>query len=223
VSGSVQAGSNKSAIVTALTQPANAPGPTAAPVITDTRPANGVNLNERTMYAVATYVSALGESLPSPQGLLYGVRGDYVSIVASPSSASGVIGWNCYLGTSPGDEFLQNGSPLAIGTPYQEPNLGAIQGSRPPTLATNGYFSKGVVYFTSGQNAGQIRVCTQYTNNGSNNVLNIIPPLPYTPAPGDSLQVLPGCDRRPTTCAEKFSNLIHFGGQPWIPQPESTV
>lgn len=36
-------------------------------------------------------------------------------------------------------------------------------------------------------------------------------------AVGDTLQSIPGCDRRLTTCINKFNNVLNFGGFPYIP------
>ncbi len=40
---------------------------------------------------------------------------------------------------------------------------------------------------------------------------------------GDQFQLLPGCDRTLSTCANVFNNAIHFGGFPYIPTPETAV
>jgi hypothetical protein len=139
-----------------------------------------------------------------------------VVVHSPPPGPAGTIGWNCYIGTAPGDEMLQNATPIPIGQNYTEPTTGAVQGSPPPLLATNGYFSQGVVAFTSGPNMGLSRVITLHLNGG---VLNIIPPLPFTPLVGDNISVSAGCDKRSSTCNLKFQNLIHFGGMPYIPDP----
>lgn len=48
-------------------------------------------------------------------------------------------------------------------------------------------------------------------------------PAPKLPAVGDTFTVYPGCDKQQPTCSGKFNNLIHFGGQPYIPVPETTL
>lgn len=221
-SGIIQTGSNMSQIITNLTQPAQAPGPTSNPSLSLASPA-GVNLNARIEWVRQTYVYSFGESLPGPEVNSGSISGAKLLVVASPGSAPSVLGWNCYIGDAPGDEQLQNGSPISIGTPFTENVNGFTTGSPVPILATNGYYSQGVVVFTSGLNSGLQRVVQTYTNNGSNNVLNIIPPLPNMPSAGDTFTVSAGCDKRSSTCNLKFSNLLHFGGFSYIPDPSITV
>jgi hypothetical protein len=230
----VQSGSNASQIVVSLSQPADAPGPAAAPALSICTPSHGVNLVERQEFAVVTYVSALGESLASPEAN-QALGGNQLLVVASPPSATGVTGWNCYIGTSPGEEMLQNATPIPIGTNWTEGvgagvscgsvtgSVGPIQGSPPPILATNGYFSQGVIWFTSGVNAGYSRGITTHTVVGSTPVLNLIPPLPNPPSPGDGFIVSGGCDKRYPTCVSKYNNLVHFLGFPWTPSPDSVL
>lgn len=303
-SGTVQAGSNASAIITNLSQNANFPGPTAAPTFTTYKPSPGPNLPERILFVVQTYVSALGESLVGPEmsasfGVLTnvyitqpgngytpgaslslvfsggggsgaaghvtvnnngqlavivitaagsgyssaptvtvsggggsngvvvasiaGIPGDTLLVVNSPAGASGVTGWNCYIGYATGAEYLQTAIPLNIGTNFLEPITGIVQGNTPPIFATNGYFAQGVLTFTSGVNTGLSRTIQTYTNNGSNNVCNVIPPFPQAPSVGDSFVATAGCDRRISTCQAKFNNLVHFMGYPFVPVPESAL
>src|SRR5208282_5882178 len=155
----------------------------------------------------------LGESLPGPEVSL-ALGGNQLLIVSPPSSVAGAIGWNCYIGNAPGDEMLQNYTPLGFSTSFTEAFTGPSQGSPPPLLATNGYFALGVITFTSGINYGLSFVISLYDNllNGatiSDNVLHLIPPLPNTPVPGDTFICQSGCDHRISTCVNKFDNLIH--------------
>jgi len=230
VTGSVQAGSNASQILINLpSYPADAPGPAAAPTLSVSTPSSGVNLVQRQEFAVVTYVTATGETLPSPEANTSqfnagaGLGGNQILVVHSPPSASGAIGWNCYIGDFPGGEYLQNSTPIPIGTNYTEPTTGPVQGSPPPILATNGYFSEGVIWFTSGANAGLFRSITTHDPSGALAVLNLVKPLPNIPAPGDSFLCVPGCDRRLATCSNKFNNSIHFGGFPYVPDPGLAV
>jgi hypothetical protein len=39
-------------------------------------------------------------------------------------------------------------------------------------------------------------------------------------APGDTFTIYPGCNKLRTTC-QAFGNDINFGGQPFIPPPET--
>ncbi len=39
---------------------------------------------------------------------------------------------------------------------------------------------------------------------------------------GQSIDFYPGCDGQPSTCKTKFSNLVNFGGHPFVPQQNPT-
>ena len=81
-----------------------------------------------------------------------------------------------------------------------------------------GYFTQGVMAFTSGQMNGVVRTVKVHTTG----VLVPTLPLPYVPAAGDHFTVRPGCDRTRATCNATFSNEGNFGGTPYIPAPETT-
>ncbi len=84
---------------------------------------------------------------------------------------------------------------------------------------TAGYFNLGVVKFTTGDNAGVTRSIRVHTTG----VLELTPPLQYTPAAGDLFTARPGCDKRQATCNATFNNSANFRGFPFIPVPESTM
>ncbi len=88
--------------------------------------------------------------------------------------------------------------------------------------AATGYFDRGSVTFTSGQNNGVARSIKAYTQ-GSPSAFSLIPPLPFTPQAADTFTIYPGCDKTMTTCQQKFDNLENFRGFPFIPVPETAV
>lgn len=78
-------------------------------------------------------------------------------------------------------------------------------------------YTLGVLKFTSGQNnglAGKIKTQTSTTQ------LVLDTPFIFPLQVGDQFTVTPGCDLTFATCTNKFSNPIHFGGYPFIPNPE---
>lgn len=85
----------------------------------------------------------------------------------------------------------------------------------------NDYFDLGWVAWTSGQNDGLVRTVKTYTQSGGNILL--IDPLPYVPQSGDTFTAYPGCDKTQTTCTNKFNNLAHFRGFPYMPVPTTLV
>ena len=85
---------------------------------------------------------------------------------------------------------------------------------------TAGWFSLGVMTFTSGANAGISRTCKLHTST----VLTALQPWPFPVAPGDDFTITPGCDRLKSTCqSAKFNNLIRFRATPFVPAPETVL
>lgn len=85
--------------------------------------------------------------------------------------------------------------------------------------AASGYYDLGTVTMTSGALVGQQRPIKAYLL-GSPNTIELMRPFPTAPAPGDTMDVAPGCNKLQTTCDTKFSNLAHFRGEPFVPAPE---
>jgi uncharacterized phage protein (TIGR02218 family) len=74
-------------------------------------------------------------------------------------------------------------------------------------------YSQGKIEFLTGQNAGFVREIKV----GNNFALELHEPLPFNPAPGDSVRLTRGCDRRLATCKAKFANQLNFRGEPHVP------
>lgn len=90
------------------------------------------------------------------------------------------------------------------------------------TLATslsqdNGYYDLGTVAFNSGMNAGLTRSIKSYVGG----VVVVNNEFPFAPSIGDAFTVHPGCDKRSSTCQNKFNNLSRFRGFPYVPTPET--
>jgi hypothetical protein len=91
------------------------------------------------------------------------------------------------------------------------------------------YFRYGVLTFTSGANSGVSGPVNTFTQSGGGTFVMRFP-FPVAPAIGDTFSVYPGCDKQQATCSNTltsvgppFNNLPHFGGQPYIPVPETTL
>jgi uncharacterized phage protein (TIGR02218 family) len=91
-----------------------------------------------------------------------------------------------------------------------------IQGA--PSSSTP--FAQGTIVGVSGVNAGQTRTITGFT---SGSVVAVKLAFLATPSAGDGFRLLPGCDHSVATCTSVFANAVHFGGQPYIPTPETAV
>lgn len=81
------------------------------------------------------------------------------------------------------------------------------------------YFDLGVVKFTSGLNTGYSASVKSYIHTSG--VIQLSIPMPSTIHAGDTFTVYPGCDHQQSTCTNKFANLIHFKGMPYVPVPET--
>ena len=83
----------------------------------------------------------------------------------------------------------------------------------------DGWFSQGVIKFTSGRNAGLSRTVKVHSGNTFEFALR----LPFPPQAGDVFKVYPGCNKRQDTCKNKFNNIVHFRGFPFIPSADTVV
>lgn len=81
-------------------------------------------------------------------------------------------------------------------------------------------FRQGTLTFTSGVNDG-VSVTVGSVNPGTSVML--IYPLEAVPSPGDTFTVAFGCDHTPSTCQNKFNNLVNFRGFPFVPPPQMAV
>jgi uncharacterized phage protein (TIGR02218 family) len=75
------------------------------------------------------------------------------------------------------------------------------------------YFQYGKVSFTSGENAGRDMEVRSF----SGGVVELQLPMVGAVAVGDTFDIVPGCDKRGSTCQTKFSNRVNFRGFDTIP------
>lgn len=83
--------------------------------------------------------------------------------------------------------------------------------------AVVGLFTRGIVTFTSGANAGLSVVVKDHLAGGE---LVFWQGLVRDLQPGDAFEVTAGCDKRFPTCRDRFANAVNFRGFPFIPAPE---
>lgn len=76
------------------------------------------------------------------------------------------------------------------------------------------WFGWGTVQFTSGQNAGLAPIKVRDFTGGT---FTLYDPPYYLPQIGDTYVAIPGCRKRLEDCRDKFSNIVRFGGYPWVP------
>lgn len=87
-----------------------------------------------------------------------------------------------------------------------------------PPAGSSGTFQLGKVVFTSGNNSGFAATVTSW--DGTN--LALMSPLPFAVTVGDAFNVYPGCRKTIADCVA-FNNKINFGGQSFIPAPETVT
>ena len=86
----------------------------------------------------------------------------------------------------------------------------------------SGTYALGRILFTSGLNAGFSRSVRSMTQVTTTLQLALIAPMPFAVAAGDTFTAYPGCDKQMATCTT-WGNLANFGGEPYIPSPETAV
>jgi len=81
----------------------------------------------------------------------------------------------------------------------------------------DGWFSRGLITFTGGENTGRSIEVKRHSRQGSHVVLEVWQQLGNRIAVGDAFVVTAGCDKQHATCREKFSNVTNYRGFPNMP------
>lgn len=129
--------------------------------------------------------------------------------VLAPSCGNAVYDQGCALSRA---AFTLSGA--ASGTPTART---IATTSAALTAKAAGYFSLGVLRFTSGANNGKARAVKAW--DGTTFTVQL--PFPVAPAAADTFTVYPGCDRTESTCLFTFNNLANYRGYSHIPSSES--
>jgi hypothetical protein len=114
----------------------------------------------------------------------------------------------CQISSSP---YRIEGSAGAGSTPS------VIIGNGLPAPRGSGTYQLGRIVMFGGLNKSFSRTIKYWDGAFTLSLLN---PFPFAVEPGDSFVVFPGCDKLFTTCGA-FNNQINYGGQPFIPPPET--
>lgn len=78
------------------------------------------------------------------------------------------------------------------------------------------WFTQGEIAWTSGVLAGRTVSVMSHSASGGTAFLSLSEAEPL-PSPGDTFQIVAGCDKRFVTCKEKFANPVNFRGFPHLP------
>jgi uncharacterized phage protein (TIGR02218 family) len=105
--------------------------------------------------------------------------------------------------------FKGTGAVIAASSPrlFTASGLGSFAGD---------WFTRGLVTFTSGANAGRAQEVRRHAA-GASATLELWQPMAHAIAPGDTFTVTAGCDKHFPTCQAKFANGVNFRGFPHIP------
>ena len=87
----------------------------------------------------------------------------------------------------------------------------------PLTDFDTGWFTNGIITFTSGFNNGLSYRIKSHGFDGVQSVLTMWTSATHTVVVGDSFNISAGCSKTYTTCQQKFSNLLNFRGFPHMP------
>ena len=81
----------------------------------------------------------------------------------------------------------------------------------------SGWFTHGLVTFTSGAAEGQKVEVKSHTHAGGVAAIELWSPARLPLVPGQTFTVSAGCDKRLATCRAKFENAVNFRGFPHMP------
>lgn len=79
-----------------------------------------------------------------------------------------------------------------------------------------GYFAYGKVTWTGGQNKGY----SMEVKGFAPGQVTLAMPMVYPIAAGDTYSIVAGCDKQFGTCRDRWNNVVHFRGEPYIPGPD---
>lgn len=84
--------------------------------------------------------------------------------------------------------------------------------------AVDGWFELGAIKWTTGNNAGRSNGVRGWTQSTSR--VQLWSTAYLTVQVGDTLEIIPGCDKVFTTCQDKFDNTINYRGERHLPGPD---
>jgi hypothetical protein len=108
-------------------------------------------------------------------------------------------------------------NPGTIGFPFTFDLTGLARTIGSVPTITAGWFSGGWVEFQSGANLSRRAIIDNTAAvSGALTITLARDPSPFPP-PFSAVKLFPGCNGARTTCVDKFSNYLNFGGHPFTP------
>lgn len=113
------------------------------------------------------------------------------------------------------DEVSHNGIVIyhAQDPWYGSADCGYTSGGTATPMVDSGYFDGGLITFTSGLCDGFSQEVKAYVPGQ----ITLHLPMPYALAAGDTYSLVAGCDKALSTCRDRFSNVVNFRGEPYLP------
>ncbi|MCP4243952.1 MAG: DUF2163 domain-containing protein [bacterium] len=105
-------------------------------------------------------------------------------------------------------------SGLRAGRTYLASGLGAF---------ANAFFDHGVIEWITGANAGRRSQVSRHVVEDGVAQLTILDEPVRSIEAGDAFRVTAGCDKRLSTCRDRFGNVNNFRGFPHIPGPSTVL
>jgi len=99
-----------------------------APIAPNVSEVSGGSLSGTDYYVTITWVTSGGES-PAGAASVYSVDDNNLLVVTPTGVPSGVSEYNVYVSTAPGQEQLQNSSPVSTSSSWTEPTGGLVSGA----------------------------------------------------------------------------------------------
>lgn len=87
----------------------------------------------------------------------------------------------------------------------------------------SGWFSRGKITFTSGNNNGIVREVKAHFKSDGVVSVSLWEPLPFELEASDTFSITAGCDKTFKTCKAKFNNADNFRGFPHIPGSNTVI
>jgi len=114
---------------------------------------------------------------------------------------------------------LDNPAFRGTGTVLAAPSPRLLTASGLAAFAA-GWFTRGLVTFASGANAGRSQEVKRHTLSGAEATVELWQPMALAIAPDDTFTATAGCDKQLATCKARFANALNFRGFPHIPGPD---
>jgi uncharacterized phage protein (TIGR02218 family) len=86
-----------------------------------------------------------------------------------------------------------------------------------------GFFAGGRLAFLNGANAGGKLTIKTHSQQGTRATIGLWTQPGAILAAGDMISLTAGCDKSPSTCREKFDNIVNFRGFPHMPGNERVI